>query len=698
MQKIQELIVNQAAAQKDRLFLWVPFCLALGIGIYFGLKNEPPILLGASFFCLSIGAVFLMWRTQETTLLHKSMFLMAFAFSIVALGLTVAQIKTHISYTPMIVKKMTPVGLVGTIKSIEPMEEGSRAVLNDLEIERLTPEQTPRKIRLRIRKDDGLAAGQRVQLLAGLNPPSPPVAPGAFDFQQMAYFQGIGAVGFSYNAPEILETGKTPVLESLRRKISDTIQVHTTGPQQPVLVALMTGQRKAIRDEDWEALRESGLAHMLAISGLHVGMVAGVLFFFCRLLLALSSRLALHYPIKKWAAIVALVGACFYTLIVGATIPTQRALMMTGLVMIAILFDRSPFSLRLVALAACIVLLISPESLMSVSFQMSFAAVTALICFFDWLRPVWKRFYSRAGIMRRALLYFTGVSLTTLIAGTATGLFALYHFQQYALYSLLANIVAVPILAFIVMPMMVLSYVLMPLGLDSLSLSAAEWGIGWILATAHYVSGMEGAVWRVSTWPVWIFVSMVIVMWFWIVWQGKLKHIALPVFVVLTLLAFLYRQPDIQVGEKIDLVALKDKQNKIWLSTGQKSRYTAENWQRRNGQEKEKKKKSIWPREGEKEGFPLACGTYGCRGNVNGQKVAIAFSVKASQEDCNWADILIADRPVDKNCRAENVIDYFDVWRHGPHAIWLSPQEIKIRTVEEVRGNRLWTQTAAKRN
>lgn len=694
MQKIQELIVHEVASQKDRLFLWAPFCLAIGIALYFGLKTEPPPLLGISLILLSSGLIAYSWKGQERSPLKKFFFLSACGLLIACLGFSVAQLRTHTVHTPMIIKKIKTVGLEGAIQSIEPSDIGSRAVLSDLQIERLSPEDTPRTIRLTIRKDEGLKAGQRVKLLAGLNPASGPVAPGAFDFQRMAYFEGLGAVGFSYSAPEIIEeTDQHDFLAGIRETITDKIQKATENPQQHILVALMTGQRKAIRDEDWDALRESGLAHMLAISGMHVGMVAGVLFFFSRFFMALFPSLALHKPIKKYAAVIALVGACLYTLIVGATIPTQRALMMTGLVMIAIMLDRSPFSLRLVAFAAFIVLLFSPESLTSVSFQMSFAAVTALICFFEAIRPVWIRFHRGAGILRRCFLYFLGVTFTTLIAGTATGLFALFHFQQYAMYGLLANIVAVPFLAFVVMPLTVLSYVLMPVGLEGLALPIAEWGVSWILATAHWVAGLDGAVWRVAAWPHWIFIAMVIILWTMVVWKGTRKYYLAPTLVILVLLASLYRQPDIQVSRNADLVSVRDKTGALWLSTGQKERYTAENWLRQNGQGKEEKE--VWPREGFAENFPLTCGTYGCRGEVKGQKVAIAFTQKASQEDCNWADLLIADKPVGKECRARRVIDYFDVWRNGAYAVWLSENKIKMKNVERVRGLRPWTQTAA---
>ena len=409
----------EITAQKARLFLWFPVCFATGIAIYFGLKSEPVLWSGAVSSALLIACVIILFKVQSDTVFRKIILLILGAGVLASLGFTVAQFRSHYVYTPMLLKKMSPVGVEGVIDSIEPLgkKDGSRVVLSDVKIERLSEDKTPRKIRLKIRKDDGLKAGQQIKILAGLNPASPPVSPGAFDFQRMAYFKGLGAVGFSYTTPEILEdaSDKLLSLKNIRQKLSDRISAQTAEPQQSVVIALMTGQRGAITDDNWQALRQSGLAHLLAISGLHVGMVAGVLFFFSRFLMACSARLALHYPIKKYAAVLALIGALLYTLMVGATVPTQRALMMTGLVMVAIMLDRSPFSLRLVALAALVVLFFSPESLTSVSFQMSFAAVSALIFFYEWLRPYWSGLNRKSGFIRRITLYFVGISLTTLV-------------------------------------------------------------------------------------------------------------------------------------------------------------------------------------------------------------------------------------------------------------------------------------------
>lgn len=697
MQKIQDLITQELAGQQRHLFLWVPVCLAIGIGLYFTLKTEPSALLGPSITLFFLGLLFTLKKGQDINQFRKVAYIFVIGFFLTALGFSVAKIRTDLVYMPMLVKKMSPVGVIGTIDSIEPLsdKDGSRVVLKNLDIERLNLEQTPRKIRLKIRQDQSLRAGQRIKLLAGLNPASPPVAPDAFDFQRMAYFDGLGAVGFAYNAPEILnQSTKGTGLNNLRRLITEKISATTQEPQKSILIALTTGQRGAIQDKDWEALRESGLAHLSAISGLHVGMVAGVLFFFSRFFMACSSNLALKYPIKKWAALIALIGAALYTVMVGATIPTQRALMMTGLVMVAIMCDRSPFSLRLVALAAFIVLLFSPESLTSVSFQMSFAAVTALICFYQWIRPQWVALHRRANWLKRALLYFIGVSLTTVVAGTATGLFALFHFQQYALYGVLANMVAVPLMAFIVMPIAVLSYVLMAVGLEGMSLPVAEWGVGWILATAHWVASLEGAVIRVSAWPQWIFIIMVLCLWVLCVWQGALRRYVVALFLVMAVLAYAYQQPTMLISSRVNLISLQNHDGKLWLSNGRKEKYAAENWLRMNGQHKSEK--NFWPKEGAIKNFPLSCDSYGCRGEVSGKKIAVAYSDRAWREDCAWADLVISKLPIKNNvCRAPYTIDYFDIWREGAHAVWLKDKEIRIKTVEKMRGKRPWTQISA---
>ncbi|NQZ13934.1 MAG: ComEC/Rec2 family competence protein [Alphaproteobacteria bacterium] len=671
--------------------------MAIGIGGYFGLKVEPPLSVGVSALLAAVGALLFAHKSPQDREIITPRKLILWALALIVLGFFAVQIRTHVVATPLLVKALGPVDVIGTVERVEKQDTGSRIVLSDLIVERLEPEMTPRKVRLKLRKDGGIQSGQRIKVLAKLNPPSSPVSPSAFDFQRYAYFKGIGAVGFIYNTPEIIEpaAGGSYFWAKVRERLSERIDQHLNGKREgAIATALMTGQRGAIEKDDIQAMRDAGLAHLLAISGMHVGMIVGVLFFFSRLIMASVPKLALHYPIKKYAAIFALIGALIYTLIVGATIPTQRALMMSGLVLFAIVVDRTAISMRLVALAAVVVLLFAPESLVSVSFQMSFAAVVALVAFYEWLKPYWTRFYSKAGFVRRASLYFSGVVLTTVIAGFSTGFFALYHFQTFALYGTIANVIAVPITAFVVMPSLLLSFLLMPIGLEGLSLDLASWAISWILASAHWVAGMDGSVTRVSSWPLWPFIIIVICLWIMCVWQGWLKSVALAVSLIMLSIISVYKQPIIQISSDYNLIGFKDVQGDIFVSSGRSERYTADNWRRRNGQSSDSKR--TFPKDGQiVGGFPLLCDDHGCRGEIEGLKISYAKDQKAVNEDCTWADLLLSPDPVNKRlCNSRFIIDRFDVWREGAHAIWVNGDDIKIKTDANVRGKRPWNNRA----
>ncbi|MEM6780825.1 MAG: ComEC/Rec2 family competence protein [Pseudomonadota bacterium] len=682
-------IMNVILLQKDRLILWCPVMFAVGVGIYFSLKHEPNLTLSCISFVLFAFMWGAGWKIKEYKAYGHFLWLFGGAFCLISAGLVTAQLRTQAVYTPMLEKRIAYADVIGTIDFIETQEagRGSRIIFKDVEIEELSLSDTPRKIRLLVRKDEGLRVGDRVSMLAGLNPPSPPVSPGAFDFQRYAYFKGLGAVGFVYRAPEVLErSGSGAFLKSLQAKMGENIRQVLDFPEAAFAMALMTGQRGAITDEDKKAMRDAGLAHLLAISGMHVGMVAGALFFASRLLMALWPAFALNYPIKKIAAVIALIGVIFYTFLVGASVPTQRALMMTGLVLIAIMVDRSPLSLRIVAIAAFVVLFISPESLMSVSFQMSFAAVIALISFYDAFRDQWGSLYANRGLLKRIGVYGLGIIITTIVAEIAIAPFALFHFQHHSVYGLLGNLMAVPVMAFVVMPMLVLSACLMPLGLDFIPLHVAGFGIDLMLKAAYWTSGLEGSVFNPPSFDPKALLFVVIGGLFLCFCVDKARLASVPFFVIALILTFQTKQPDILVSDKADLIALRGEDNKLVVSTRQKNKYAVENWLRMNGQEGEKPER--WPSEGAMDGFALQCDDAGCRGELKGYKIAIAHDQGAWQEDCRWAEIMIASIPVD-DCAAPYTVDRFSVHREGAHSIYLD-ETVTIKTVERERGARLW--------
>ena len=339
LSSVSEWLEYKFFVQKENLFLWVPVFFACGVAFYFSLPFEPPVVLSVFAVCFLLAVHLLIRPIGARNILGKSVVTASFIVLLAFSGFAAATIRTANIATPVLVKRLGTVTLSGTVLLIEKMEEGdgSRITLSDLTIEKLSSAQTPRKIRLRLRKDGNVKIGQHIKVLASLNPPSPPLFPDGFNFRRYLYFQSIGAVGFIYNEPEILSNGRARFwnIEPLRHNIATRITQSLNAKQASVALALIVGQKNALSDADRSAIRDAGLAHMLAISGLHVGLVASVLFFFLRLALVMIPNFALRYPVKKMAAVFALCGAIFYMLLAGATIPTQRAVMMIAIVFLA---------------------------------------------------------------------------------------------------------------------------------------------------------------------------------------------------------------------------------------------------------------------------------------------------------------------------------------------------------------------------
>ena len=540
--------------------------------------------------------------------------------------------------------------------------------------------------------------GQRVEGLATLNPPSPPVIPRGFDFQHYMYFRQIGGIGFFLGAPDVIEDVDTLSLlnriETLRQSIGGRIEAAIDQPESGLARALMIGQRSSISEDDMEAIRAAGLAHMLAISGLHVGLFSGAIFFVLRFAGAAIPAIALKYPVKKYAAVLAMVAAFFYMWIAGATIPTQRAMITVAVVFTAILLDRSPISLRVVAFAACCVLLIFPESLMSASFQMSFAAVTVLIAFYDWTRPLWSAWARQAGMLRKAGLYFGGVASTTILATFATAPLTLFHFQALPIYGLIANIVCVPLLGFVIMPLAIVAFLLMPFGLEGLALLLMDYGLSVILALAHFVYGLDGAVLHVPAFAFSALVFFVMACLAVIVLRERLRIICVSFFAFCALLNFQWIQYDAFVSSRADLVLLDTGDPQLIASGARKSRFERENWQQALGDEGSVIMR--FPREGvmEEKDYRLSCDIYACRFEMNGHRMSYlrVYDISLFRDECSWADIVISQDIYKRDCAAAYVVNRGDTKYKGVHAIDFDRRDVVFDHVAGLRGQRPWVQ------
>lgn len=682
------------AGEGGRLILWQPVFLALGIALYFALPFEPPGWLVWLLAPLSLLLVALGWGRSELRGL-------ALAAALPLLGFLVALLRTQAVAAPVLPAEIGPVWIAGQVAEIEVVERRPRLLLQDPEIPGLEAEATPERLRIRLlRPQAELQPGDRVRIRASLRPPPAPAMPGAFDFARQAYFQRLGAVGFALSPaepdPSRPGAGGWPGLRDwrlawsgLRRVLAARIAANLEGEAGAVAVALITGDRSAIPEPVLEDMRRSGLAHLLAISGLHLGLVAGLVFFAVRAVLALAPPLALRFPIKKWAAVAAAVVALAYLFLVGATIPTQRAYVMVALALGAIILDRQPISLRLLAAAAVLVLLIAPESLLSASFQMSFAAVTALVAAYELVDRRRLRGGREDTALSRFWLYLGFLLLSSVIANLATAPFAVFHFNRLALFGLAANLLAVPLTAFWIMPWALIAMLLLPLGLEGLALAPMGLGIELVLAVAERIAGWPGSVVPVRALPLWGLAATVLGGLWLCLWQQRwrLYGLAGPALGLLALATA--PPPDLLVSADGGLIALRGADGGLAFSSLRRQRFQRDVWLRRSGTETA----HPWPEAGEAGAAGLRCDPLGCLAEVGGRRIAIALDGRALEEDCRWAEVLVSLEPLrNRACPAPDlVVDRFDLWWDGAHALWLRGGVLRSESVEAYRGRRPWT-------
>jgi len=682
-------------APAESWFLLIPVCLGIGICLYFGLKSEPDwgvTLTGLALtFALALG-------------LHRRAGALSVLLLSVAIGFAAGHARTALQATVML-ERPGWATVTGRLATVETRIGDRRLTVDGVSLFDTGIQADPSAVRVLDRSDRPLPpVGSRVRFRARLSPPGGPITPDGFDFQRHAYFLGIGGVGFVAGPVEAL--GPAPEgpmswlgseIRQLRVAIGGRVRTALDPETGAIAAALLVGDRSAIAPADLEVLRETGLAHLLAISGLHMGLVAGAVLLSVRFALALVPSLALRWPTKKVAAGAALIAAAGYLVLAGAPVPTQRAFVMTGLVLVAILCDREALSLRLVALAAGLVLLLFPESLLGPSFQMSFAAVTALIVTYQALRDRWPPDADRPRHpVAVTVRYFGAVALTSLVAGLATAPFAAHHFQQVPVLGGLANLAAVPLTAFLTMPSGVLAVLMLPLGLEAVPLAVMGWGIEATLWTAEQARTLPVTALRATPAPGPVLAALVLGGVAAAVWRGPVRGAGILAMVVGVVLWARQPPPSILLAGAGDLVGLRFADGAWAVSTTRRHGFVREGWRERWGGGDPVSFESVDrvrldDRGGGFRYGALRCDERGCVHVVAGHRIAILNSAEASAEDCRLADFVVALVPLRTPCPAAGgSLDLNDLRRFGAHAVWIDTDGIRIRSVGMTRGNRPW--------
>ena len=481
-------------AARRRLALWLPVAFGIGIASYFALAIEPSPMAAAALALVPALLALVAPRGAPRAA--------ATALTLAGLGFGTAALRTASVAAPVLAAPVSAL-VEGRVREITQSAGGlPRLTLDGVTIYGVAPEATPVRVRVTLRRPaDGVGPGAWVSVLADLAPPGPPVAPGAFDFRRAAWFERLGAIGTARSAVALIAPARPPApaerlslaLDTARAALSAALRGRIEGEAGAFAAAIVTGDRSGLPVEALDALRDSSLAHLLAISGLHLAIVCGLVFGALRLGLALLPGVALRWPVKAIAALAALGAALAYLALSGGAVATQRAFLMAGVALGGVLAGRPALGLRGLAAAALVVLVLAPESLLSVGFQMSFAATLALLALYEAVRG-WMPLAPGGGVGRRLGRYAAGLLLTSAVAGLATAPFSAWHFHRLTPFGLLANLAAVPAMGLVVAPALAVSAVLAPIGWEEPTLRVAAAGIGWILEMARIVAALPGAV------------------------------------------------------------------------------------------------------------------------------------------------------------------------------------------------------------
>ncbi|MEO0388978.1 MAG: ComEC/Rec2 family competence protein, partial [Pseudomonadota bacterium] len=653
-----------------------------GIAVYFRLLVEPgaPALgLLAAFAALVFLAAL---RTGIGALALPAM---------VSLGVLLAAGQTERVRAPVLDGSYRGAILGRVVHLDRSASNAPRITLDRVYLPGWAPAATPSRVRVSLSGHIGegaLRPGARVALRGWIAAPNPPVEPGDFDFRRHAWFAGIGAVGYTRDpvvlARDAVDHSLATRIFALRLRISAAIRARLPGAQGGFAAAILTGDRSAIDPSDLDALRASNLAHLLAISGLHMGLLTGFLFAALRIALALFPRLAMRLPAKKLAAVVALLGGLFYLALSGASVATQRAFIMAAVALGAILIDRPALTLRAVALAALIVLFVHPVSLLGPGFQMSFAATAALVATYERLGRLRLPERLRAPAWRPLRRVFALV-LTSAVAGLATAPFSAFHFNAVARFGLLANVVAVPAMGLLVMPAAVAAGLLLPLGLDGPAFTVMGAGIGHILGVAHWIAGLEGARWYIPAGPplalslISLGGVMVILM------RGPLRLGGIVALAAALLFWATTPRPDVLIAEDGRLVGVQGPGARA-LSAARGNRFAARVWLENDGRGASVDTAYLRP--------PLHRATEAVTGGLPaGHELYWTGAKTVSATACREKMLVIApawtERPVGKCV----FIGREALWQGGAHAIRIDPGgKIHIATVGAASGDRPWTQ------
>ena len=644
-----------------RLFIIMPFAMIAGILIYRVPRFEPPLAALGAVGLLLLASMWI-WRRAYAVLL------VLFVVTIMWTGVVLLPIHGALFGTEMVYG-----AIYGTFQAdVEQIysDDGQDARII---VSNFTPTGTSRappmrKARIVVPSSLRPQMGARIEARMRFYKVPGPIVPGGFDSQFHAYFSGIGAFGSLLGDMHTVRAprgGPLRSLQNLRDQIGRRIDLALSQPASGIARALIIGDQSRVNSQVRKNLASAGLAHVLAISGLHLSLVAGGMFALVRMLLAASFTLSRIVNARKVAAVAGIITALSYLGLSGASVSATRATIMLLLVFGAVLAGRRALTMRNVAIAALCIIVFSPASIFRPGFQLSFAAVISLVGVYEGYRPIVK---NKSNLLAGLFSSLGGIMLTSLIAGAATALFAAYHFQQVAPFGVIGNIVAIPLVALIVLPSAVFSVFFMPFGIEGPFLSAMGWGIERIIEASNIIASMgTGLISAPLLGPVSLLLAFSGLAGF-AFFTSRLRYLIIIVVALLVPLVGTQPRPDILVADSTKAIAMR-LDDALSLVTGRTNSFAVRAWAANYLE-------PVTAYQGD-----MNCDALGCVYVTSDFVVALPHVPAALEEDCHAAQLVIARFDVSDFCRIHaQVIDRKDLQYGGVHWANWNGKSFTVRT------------------
>lgn len=691
------------ALQRDRWILWLPVAMIVGAAAWMLSPRDPPIWLSGVTFALATAgaAAIALWSTHEPPgwlVALRRLTASALAMTAAAaLGAGAAQVRTASVAQPILAASDEPIIVEGWVVANDASDNGPRLRLLVHSIEGV--EAVPRYVRFSVSEAGLLTPGRAARCRGMLGPPSGPMSPGGYDFARRAYFERLGATGFAFGRCRPLDLAPPPSwldrqrlwLAAMRADLSAAIYEASPGRGGAISAALVTGDRSSIDADTNAALRDSGLGHLLSVSGIHMGVVGGLVFAMLVWSLSLIAPIALRFPVKKIAALGALFVLAVYLVISGSSVPALRSFVMACVAFGAILLDRPAISMRGLALAALIVVLIFPESVLEPGFQMSFAATMALVALFEMMKraphePALPTPGPIIGMLQATTRGIGGVLLISFVAGLATDPFAIYHFQRFALYALPANLIAAPIMSFLVAPMAAAAAILAPFGLADPALELMASALDLIAAVGQTFGERPEAVRAVPQPSHLAFLLCVFALLWASLWRGALRWVAVPMLAAS--IALYAGAPRPALAFDADLRAVYARDGERWALLAARGRSTF-------AKDRLGSMLGLSPAEIARLAPPDACGDTLCQWRSSIGDIFVARDAASLERACHAGAIVITDLAAPDGfaarCGLGVLLDGPNLAASGGATITRTPTGLEIKRARPAEIQRPWT-------